>query len=505
MLASDQRIRIGKYDIYRDYSDKNLYYYLPSDDVSIADGGKALQFVVYQDGGVKAGTSPDFSTDIEKCGGFLTLEVELGPAEKELDEILKELQKAAPDAELVQVPYFGQDVTVGIASDTFRNSNITAVSVLCRVVNADTGEQVKDPECMTFDSQSSEMVSEFSFIRQRGVKYRYEYKVVMYLNSGSKMIPGKKETAWRSEESPYIYINPADYYKNVELDVSIEDTTVFDYATMIQADIAAIEKSSGEPVLSSTVIFSKDDMEHRRFVIMADSKLDIDYDIALTYFLPGSKDLPIRHSNIENGFFFIDNPFANRWSVDLLCKADWEKVDRVYLSTRVSDVGRPAPVENQFLFNSENQESRLSAACNPETESRVFDYKVSVVYREGSKITAGWYPHRGDQVLVIDAGSFHTESIIRFSIVSCPDFEIKEIKKATLEIAYKSEGGDVTDKIELSGHDETLTCTLRNMDRKTGGYSYRMLVKGVYGESFKSPWTTSDEEDVTVVFPTDLW
>lgn len=83
---------------------------MPSDDVSIADGGKALQFVVYQDGGVKAGTSPDFSTDIEKCGGFLTLEVELGPAEKELDEILKELQKAAPDAELVQVPFKDGDV-----------------------------------------------------------------------------------------------------------------------------------------------------------------------------------------------------------------------------------------------------------------------------------------------------------------------------------------------------------------------------------------------------------
>lgn len=416
-----------------------------------------------------------------------------------------DLQSTISWIKLDDVPFFSQDVTVRIASDTFSNSNINTVSVYCRVVNADTGRQVKDFECMTFDSSNNEMASEFSFIRQRGVKYHYEYKVVMYLNSGYNMISGKKETAWRSEESPYIYINPADYYKNVELDVNIGDTTVFDYATMIQADISAIEKTSGESVLSTTIIFSKDNMEHRHFVIVAGSELDIAYDIALTYFLPGAEDLSVKHSNIENSFFFIANPFENRWAVDLICKADWEKIDRVYLSTRIFDVGRPDPIENHFLFNSENQGARLNAACNLETKSKVFEYKANVIYKDGPKVIAGWYPHKGDPVLVIDADSLKSESIIRFNVVSCPNFEIKDIKKATLEIKYKSEDGDVTDKLDLSGHDETLACTIREIDQKSGAYSYRMVVKGVYGDNFKSAWTISNEDYITVVFPKDLW
>lgn len=110
MLASDQRIRVGEYDIFQDYSDKNLYYYLPSDAVTIADEGKALQFVVYQEGGVKAGSPPDFSAGIDKCGGFLTLEVELGPTEEEIKRILEELKESNPDAKLIQVPFKDGDV-----------------------------------------------------------------------------------------------------------------------------------------------------------------------------------------------------------------------------------------------------------------------------------------------------------------------------------------------------------------------------------------------------------
>jgi len=105
MLSRDHQQIIKGITVFRDFQDQSQYFYLPSEKVKIANNGKGIQFVAYIDGEVVEGTQPNFSDDLDRTGGFLTLEVELGPDEQELEQIRSELESTAGTVRLAQVPF----------------------------------------------------------------------------------------------------------------------------------------------------------------------------------------------------------------------------------------------------------------------------------------------------------------------------------------------------------------------------------------------------------------
>jgi hypothetical protein len=90
--------------IFRDYSDPRQFYYLPSERARVSENGKGLAFVVYTEDitGI-----PDFTLSEDRAGGFLTLEVELGPTPAEVEQVKSELasQAGVGDVILTQVPF----------------------------------------------------------------------------------------------------------------------------------------------------------------------------------------------------------------------------------------------------------------------------------------------------------------------------------------------------------------------------------------------------------------
>lgn len=105
MLSIEHQQVINGITVYRDFQDPNQYYYLPSEKARIAENGKGIQFVAYIDGEVVTGTDPDFSSGLERSGGFLTLEVELGPTETELENVRSKIEGAGDGVRLAQAPF----------------------------------------------------------------------------------------------------------------------------------------------------------------------------------------------------------------------------------------------------------------------------------------------------------------------------------------------------------------------------------------------------------------
>ncbi len=91
MLSIDNQLVVNGLTVFRDHQDERQYYYLPSNKAKLADNGKTLQYAVYTDELIE-GTSPDFTKDIERVGGFLTLEVELGPTPSEVESLKSALE-----------------------------------------------------------------------------------------------------------------------------------------------------------------------------------------------------------------------------------------------------------------------------------------------------------------------------------------------------------------------------------------------------------------------------
>ncbi len=106
MLNSEKQEVIQGCVVYQDYTDPKGFYCLPQEKAKIADNGKGVQYVVYTDDEVVEGSSPDFSNDESRVGGFLTLQVELGPSESKLASIREELKsKHGDDVNLSMVPF----------------------------------------------------------------------------------------------------------------------------------------------------------------------------------------------------------------------------------------------------------------------------------------------------------------------------------------------------------------------------------------------------------------
>ncbi|MDD4108964.1 MAG: hypothetical protein PHH93_09610 [Prolixibacteraceae bacterium] len=106
MLSIDHQRIIKGITVFRDFQDISQYFYLPQDKVRIANDGKGIQFVAYIDGEVAEGTEPEFTDNMDRTGGFLTLEVELGPTDSELTQIREELEsEAGGSVKLSQVPF----------------------------------------------------------------------------------------------------------------------------------------------------------------------------------------------------------------------------------------------------------------------------------------------------------------------------------------------------------------------------------------------------------------
>jgi len=106
MLSLDHQLEINGVTIYRDLQNEQQYFCLPTEKARIAENGKGLQFVAYIDDEIQEGTDPDFGDDINRSGGFLTLEVALGPSASEMNTLLEELQSLkGNDVQLSRVPF----------------------------------------------------------------------------------------------------------------------------------------------------------------------------------------------------------------------------------------------------------------------------------------------------------------------------------------------------------------------------------------------------------------
>src|ERR1051325_11430322 len=99
MLTFESPLSINGMTIYRDFSDPGQFYYLPSEHARVSENGKGLSFVVYTE---DVAREPDFSEDEDGRGGFVTLEVELGPTPEEVEAIRSQIPGAKS---LAEVPF----------------------------------------------------------------------------------------------------------------------------------------------------------------------------------------------------------------------------------------------------------------------------------------------------------------------------------------------------------------------------------------------------------------
>ena len=405
----------------------------------------------------------------------------------------------------------GQSVTVRLAANTFESNFIKSVVTYCRVVDADSGEQVKEPMTIAFDGDGVlagsskedkdkdkvvDMKTTFTYTRYRDKNYRYEYWSDIYIDAVPGLLPSPLKTKVRSTESNYIYINPADYYKTFQIDLNLPDQSVFDHATMILAQVDVVSNElEGKTVMSKDYKFEKTDTDLKTLTVITEREMELSYKTVFTYVIPGEKDVTLHVDKPQrSSIFLVPNPFENNWEVDLDCVADWDEVERVVIETRFKDAAKEDMVTNLFTFKEDYISDKLTVACSLETEKRTFEYYYHIYRRDGSKVEGGWIAVENESYVLIDVTSLKSERTIKVRMKNPDDFEkynLKEVK--VFFYPPNEEEEEATDYIVKGDSVVAFNYPWKKGDSKV--YSYKFTAKNKDNEKVFQGKKTKDDSD----------
>lgn len=396
------------------------------------------------------------------------------------------------------LPEKSQTVNMRVAADAFQSSSLKTIELFFRVVDSNTGDVIKEDHAL-FEAGKDELKKEFNYTRKRGVKYHYEYWGNMKLGSETDKLPTTLEVPLTRVESPYIFINPADYFKDYELKVYLDDRTMFDHTKMVQVEVTA---AIGEvEILTRNFIFKDSDfnegkLEPKQFSIVADRNADLHFHIKLTYYLPNSKDIEMEN-DVKEGLFFVPNPFENQWTVDIKCDTNWEKCEFVRLYTRVFDPNRTSPIEQKFKFTKETIHQVLSVACGLDSPSQTFDYLIEWLPTDGEKpLKSGWHSHEGGSVLVLKEKDFVPKKVVRVQLGEALDYEKWDIQYVEVKLRF---AGEETQPQHLDSSTQLLKFVLDTDSEYE--YSYRVRRSG---NSKKSSWMPSNSYELLINIDKEL-
>ena len=350
----------------------------------------------------------------------------------------------------------GQTVTVRLAANTFEGNFIKSVVTFCRVIDTESGNPIKEPVTLAFDSvlgkDNEEKVvlsKDFTYTRYHNKQYRYEYWSHIYLDTEPGLLPSPLKTKVCTTESNYIYINPADYYKTFKIDLNLPDLSVFDQVSMILAKVNVLsEELDGKTVLQKDLVLDKEHPKLAPLSIITEHDMNLSYTVDFTYVVPNAKDLMKQiEAPQKSSIFLVPNPFENKWQVELECLANWETIERVIVETRFKDTEQEDPVTNIFTFKEDHKTDTLSASCSLDTEKRKFEYYFRVYRRDGSKTEGGWIQVVGESYVALDVEEMKSVRTIRARLKNPDDFKRYDVDEIKLSLFLSDDSDPIVKQI----------------------------------------------------------
>ncbi|MCB0633970.1 MAG: hypothetical protein KDD15_29770, partial [Lewinella sp.] len=405
-------------------------------------------------------------------------------------------------------------VDVVMAADTFNTSNIKSVKMDCRVYDIELDKVVKEMT-LVFDN-ADQLKSSFNYIRQKGNTYRYEYRAVIFLESSDEQVlPTQLEIDWQYTNSSFIYFNAAEYFENYDFTIGVDDLDIFNYAHLIEVRADFFEKQPEEeeeekaekiPIIGRTFLFSLDDKEKKVLSFLTARDMPLRMDLEVTYYLASSKEHKVKYTDLKDDFFFLPNPFENKWNVDLISAVNWAETLKVITEVRVWDEVRKSYIMDKFRFTKDHEIATFNCVSSLETQREALEVRFNIIKMDASVLRSDWLEHRGSVLVVKD--DVKPERTIRATLVAAPDFEDKEVKKATIEFQYKDEKNQIdltSDKLEWESIGETVRFTHPMPDFTALSYSYRVRATSYNGDSYRSDWKQGVESTLDVVIPEEVW
>ncbi|UJH91434.1 hypothetical protein LZ575_01210 [Antarcticibacterium sp. 1MA-6-2] len=405
---------------------------------------------------------------------------------------------------LDEIPFINQSVEVNLPADSFTDTNIKSVLLNCRVLNKDSNVAVAT-QSLVFDSPEKTKAV-FNFNREKNVEYIYSYKATVFTKTEGSNLPDKLELDWKQEVSSFIYFNPEQYFKTYTLSLNLDDTAILDTAHLIEIFVECLDKVNGLPVLQKTFLLNNFDFTQKTVSIVAGKNIELKFKLTITYFLKELNEHKAGFEDVPEGFFFIPNPFENKWSVEIFCHGDWTATHKLILETRIEDAERKDLILNKFDFSAETGNTKLSVVTSLKTPKEKFEYRITRISIDGNIIQGPWKSHEGPALAITD--KIAAERILRATLASCPHFERFDIKSVTIEFVYEDLENNILVEsgrlpFEKIGDTVTFKHPMPNFNHKE--FKHMERVRSKSGNNYKTNWETNVIDKIEIHIPENIW
>lgn len=403
---------------------------------------------------------------------------------------------------LDDMPFRSQVVDVALAADTFKTANVKSIKLDCRVTQK-SDDEVEKLQSFIF-SDGDELNKKFNFIHKNDEEYIYDYKATIFLDSGFNELPSTLDLDWSPASGAFIYFNAAQYFAPKELNVGIDDISIFQHCHLVQVDVHLLSEKE-DLITQRTFILNNETTEYEKFRIIAPKEKQLQYNLEVTYFLKDAPEHTVELKDYEEPYFFIDNPFENKWNTEITAIADWENTQKIIAEFRVLDVARSEYILDKHHFSQESEMYTLQVTTSLETPKSEFEYRLTAITTSGEIRRSPWKKHRGPALIFSD--TFNSERTICATLMSSPSFEEKEIRRASISFKY-SDGDQVdveSDKMHFEKVGDQVSFTHEMPNHNEQEYHYRLMVMGENGERFKTKWISELADDIEIEIPKDIW
>ncbi|WP_282148922.1 hypothetical protein [Algibacter lectus] len=412
--------------------------------------------------------------------------------------------------ELEDLPFRSETITMDLAADTFTINNIKTIKIDCEVWDTTNNKKESD-QTSIFNKGETELKDSFKYTRQLENDYLYKYRATIYLDNEGTGLPSQMEVDWQETSSEFIYFNPTEYFENVKLQIGVDDTDIFKHSHLIETTVIVSEEGTNKKLLSQTFLLKDTEEDKGQKVLsLLYSKLHpVKIDLEVKYYIIGSEEYTLSLPNHQDFSFFIPNPFENKWSIELMSKANWDTTSKIINEVRVWDHTRNVWIDEKFNFTKEADSFTFPVVTSLDTPKEVLEYKNTVITVDGDIIRGAWKEHVGPILMIND--NVKPERSIKATLVEAPDFEDLEIKEISVTIVYEDDENNIAinsddiEKLIFKSVGYTLRFTHTMIDASKRTFKYRCKAKSKSGNRYKSEWISATNEELKITIPNDIW
>lgn len=431
------------------------------------------------------------STMIEQAGG--------------MGNRLKWIQEA-------DLPFRSELITITLAADTFESSNIKAVKLACKVIETAT-EEVVETATLIFNP-AEKLTQHFRYTQQRSTEYTFKYKATIYLDTIAEvyaLIPNRLELDWQDNPNEFIYFNPAEHFEPFNFTLAIDDIDLLNQAPIIEVQLALKEKTAAteapqKSLIQKTFLFKKEAKESQPFSFVMPRTVSPSVNLKVIYYLPEAKDFELTIPDLTDDYFFIPNPFENKWTIDLISAVDWETTLKIIAEIRVWDVIRQAFIRKKITFTEQKDLETLQFITSLETPAQTCEIRYNVIKKDAMVTRSAWLPHQGAILVVKD--QVKAERTLHATLKTAPNFEEIGLKKVYIKIKYKDAQNDIniqSNKLYFKEIGDIVSFTHPMPDLTALTYQYQVQAINTRGKRYKTKWLKSVSDTIDITIPENPW